>query len=68
MKEYKMVGDLQRPNSSLILTVGKMPLAVKELLIKFFFEEVKISRQVLAGELRVPQRSAQMTLCITIKM
>jgi hypothetical protein len=68
MKEYKMVGDLQRPNSSLILTVGKMPLAVKELLIKFFFEEVKISRQVLAGELRAPRHSAQMTLCITIKM
>jgi hypothetical protein len=39
-----MVGDLQRPNSSLILTTGKLPLAVKEALIKFFFEEVKIAR------------------------
>ena len=47
MKEYKMVGDLQRPNSSLILTVGKMPFVVKELLIKFFFEEVKIARYSL---------------------
>ena len=44
MKEYKMVADLQRPNSSLILTVGKIPLAVREALIKFFFEEVKIAR------------------------
>ena len=46
MKEYKMVGDLQRPNSSLILTTGKLPLAVKEALIKFFFEEVKLARFV----------------------
>ena len=44
MKEYKMVADLQRPNSSLILTVGKIPLAVREALVKFFFEEVKIAR------------------------
>jgi hypothetical protein len=50
MKEYKMVGDLQRPNSSLILTTGKLPLAVKEALIKFFFEEVKLARFVLRSK------------------
>lgn len=41
-----MIDGMQRPNSSLILTVGKLPLSVSEGLIKFLFEDAKISRSV----------------------
>jgi len=43
-QHYKMIDGLQRPNSSLILTLGKLPLSVSEGLIKFLFEDAKISR------------------------
>jgi hypothetical protein len=38
------ISDLQRPNCSLIFTYAKMPLAVKEALLKYLFEEMKISK------------------------
>ena len=39
------IDDQQKPNSSLVLTEpGKLPLKVKEELLKFFFEDMKIAR------------------------
>ncbi len=45
-KEYRMVGDLQRPNCSLVLTHAGLSAAVKEALLRFFFEDMKIARCV----------------------
>ena len=40
---FKMIDELQRPNSCLILTEpSNLPLAVKELLLKYLFEEVQV--------------------------
>jgi len=45
---FKMIDELQRPNSCLILTEpSNLPLAVKELLLKYLFEEVQVSRLCL---------------------
>lgn len=45
---FKMIDELQRPNSCLVLTEpSNLPLAVKELLLKYLFEEVQISRLCL---------------------
>lgn len=45
---FKMIDELQRPNSCLVLTEpSHLPLAVKELLLKYLFEEVQISRLCL---------------------
>ena len=45
---FKMIDELQRPNACLILTEpSNLPLAVKELLLKYLFEEVQVSRLCL---------------------
>lgn len=44
LKQYKMINDLQRPNCSFVLTYAKLSIGVKESLLKFLFEEMKISR------------------------
>ncbi len=45
-KKYRLVGDLQKPNCSLVLAYAKLSTGVKEALLSFFFEEMKIARYV----------------------
>ena len=45
--QNKSVEDLQRPDCSLIFAYAKMSSVVKEALLKYLFEEVKISRLCL---------------------
>lgn len=45
---FQMIDELQRPNSCLVFTEpSNLPLAVKELLLKYLFEEVQVSRLCL---------------------
>lgn len=46
--QFKMLDELQRPNSCLVFTEPpNFPLVVKELLLRFLFEDVQISRLCL---------------------
>ncbi len=65
--ENKMVNDLQRPNSCLIFTIpSKLPHVVKELLIKFFFEETKIARLCLLPKALAIAQLFEVNSCIVV--
>ena len=67
LNEYNMLQDLQKPNSSLILTEpGKLPLGVKESLLKLFFEEMKISRLCLLPKAIAIARLFEVGTCIVV--
>lgn len=41
------IGELQKPNYTLVLTYAKMLDSVKEMLLKYLFEEMKITKYVV---------------------
>ena len=43
-RDYHLVSDLQKPNCSLVLAYSKLSTGMKEALLSFFFEEMKIAR------------------------
>ena len=46
--QFKMLDELQRPDSCLVLTEpSNLPLSVKELLLRYLFEEVQLTRLCL---------------------
>ena len=46
--QFQMIDELQRPNSCLVFTEPpQLPLSVKELLLRFLFEEIQITRLCL---------------------
>ena len=59
--------SLQRPNSSLILTEpGRLPLSVKEALLRFLFEEVKLARVCLLPKALAIAKLFDVTTCIVV--
>merc|ERR1712029_275694 len=67
LKHYNMVDSLQKPNSSFILTEpGKLPLAVKESLLTFLFEEVKVARVCLVPKALAICKLFDVNTCIVV--
>jgi len=66
-KLYDMVDSLQKPNSSFILTEpGRLPLSVKESLLTFLFEEVKVARVCLLPKALAISKLFDVDTCIVV--
>lgn len=67
LKHFKMIGELQRPNFCLVVTEPSyLPLACKELLLKFFFEEVELSRLCLLPKALAIALLFEQSTCVVI--
>ena len=64
--EKLQIGELQRPNCSLIVAYARMPLPVKAELMKFFFEEIKISKLCLLPKALAVCQLAEMRTGIVV--
>ena len=60
------IGELQRPNCALIVAYARMPLPVKAELLKFFFEEFKISKLCLLPKALAVCQLAEMRTGIVV--
>ena len=61
------VDSLQKPNSSFILTEpGRLPLSVKESLLTFLFEEVKVARVCLLPKALAISKLFDVDTCIVV--
>ena len=61
------VDSLQKPNSSFILTEpGRLPLLVKESLLTFLFEEVKVARVCLLPKALAISKLFDVDTCIVV--
>ena len=64
---YNMVDDLRKPNSSLTLTEpARMPHNVKENLLKFFFEEIKLARLCLLPKALAVAKLFDVNTCVVV--
>ena len=65
--QFKMIDELQRPNSCLVFTEPpNFPLSVKEQLLKFLFEEVQITRLCLLPKALAISLLFDVETCIVI--
>ncbi|TRY77482.1 hypothetical protein TCAL_07407 [Tigriopus californicus] len=65
-KHYKIINDLQRPYVSLVFTHANIPHTVKEKLIQFLFEEMKISRLCLLPKALAISQLFEIKTCVVV--
>ena len=66
LKKHKLINDLQKPNCALICTYTKMPIGLKENLLKFFFEDMKISKICLLPKALAISQLFEIRSCIVV--
>eukprot|EP00095_Tigriopus_kingsejongensis_P011596 maker-scaffold297_size217559-snap-gene-1.21 protein:Tk11596 transcript:maker-scaffold297_size217559-snap-gene-1.21-mRNA-1 annotation:"PREDICTED: uncharacterized protein LOC103575170" len=66
LRHYKMMNDLQRPNVSLIFTYTNIPHTVKEQLLQFLFEEMKIARLCLLPKALAISQLFEIKTCVVV--
>jgi len=65
--QFKMIDELQRPNSCLVFTEpSNLPLAVKEQLLRYLFEELQIARLCLLPKALAISLLFEVETCIVV--